>query len=136
MTATATASTRTVDSTTRHAWVPYAAIAAGAMLLIKAALIIGSEDRIADAPMVALYFTGIAVGVAAAIGAGLRCRRGRRVVVAVGLSIALILFIMSGLSGSLFGAMSDAPWVEDEGPIGLLGLILISLGAARATTRD
>jgi hypothetical protein len=82
--------------------------------------------------MVALYFGGIAVAHAAANRAGQRARRGRRTHVADGLCVALILFIMSGLGGPVFAAMSDAAWVEDEGPIGLLGLILIGLGAARA----
>jgi hypothetical protein len=136
MTATATSRDDAAVGNARHTWVPYAAITAGAMLLIKAVLIIGSEDSIADAPMVTLYFGGIAVALAAAIGAGLRARRGRRTLVAVGLSVALVLFIITGLGGPVFAAMSDAAWVEDEGPIGLLGLILIALGATRTTTRS
>lgn len=119
----------------RHAWVPYVAVISGSILLLKAALIIGSNNQLGDGPLTPpLYLAGVLLGLAAAVGAGLRARRGRRALVAVGLSAAFVLFIIAGISGPLFGAMSDAEWVEDEGPIGLLGLIVLLLGArARAT---
>jgi len=115
----------------RHSWAAYAAVAGGAALLLKAVLIIASEDTVADGPMVVLYLGGILLGLAAAIGTGLRQRRGRRAGTALGLCLLIVAFVMVLSDGieSAFKVISDAPWVVDEGPIGLLGVILLALGA-------
>jgi hypothetical protein len=113
----------------RHVWVPYAAIAAGSILLLESILIISSEDTVNGTAMVTMYFTGLLLALAAAIGTGLRQRKGRRALVAVGCVVALVVWVMSDLVAPVFEAMSDAPWVGDEGPIGLLGAVLVALGA-------
>lgn len=120
-----------VSSTTPHSWVPYAAVAAGAALLIKAVAIVGSEDQVSSGAMVGLYLGGLLVGLVAAVGAGLRARRGRRTLVGVGLAFLLVAYtmVLSDGVGELFAITSDAPWVADEGPVGLLGLVLLVCGA-------
>jgi drug/metabolite transporter (DMT)-like permease len=125
-------------TTNRYRWVPYAAIVGGALLLVESALVIGSEDTLADGPMVALFDVGHLLALAAAIGFGLQQRRGRRTVVAVGLSVALVAYViaLSEIVGKVFEAMSDAPWVQDEGPIGVLGVVLLALGALGQRSRD
>ena len=118
-------------TTNRYRWVPYAAIVGGALLLVESALVIGSEDSLADGPMIALFDIGHLLALAAAIGVGLQQRRGRRAVVAVGLSVTLVAYVIafSEVVGKVFEAMSDAPWVQDEGPIGVLGVAVVALGA-------
>lgn len=135
MTTTARTTTPTGEGAgSRHRWVPYVAVISGAILLLKAALIIGSEDGLDETLTALLYLAGVLLGIVAAVGAGLRARPGRRTLVAVGLSVAFVMFIISGITEPLFGALSDSAWVEDEGPIGLLGLIVLLLGArARAS---
>lgn len=127
MTATTTLETRTAA----HTWVPYVAIISGALLLVKSTLIIGSEDSLPGGPEVAMYLTGLLLGIGAAVGVGLRQRRGRRAPVAIALCIALVAYIVafSDVVGMAFEAMSDAPWVADEGPVGVLGAVLLLLGA-------
>lgn len=56
----------------RHTWVPYVGAAAGAALLLKAVLIIGSGNDVGEGPMAVLYLGGLLLGVVAAVGAGLR----------------------------------------------------------------
>lgn len=114
-----------------RSWPAYAAVVAGAALLLKAVLIIGSENAVAEGPMTALFLGGLLLALAAAIGCGLQQRRGRRALTAVGLSLAVVFYVI-GLSdgvGSAFAQLSDAPWVGDEGPVGLLGVVLLALGA-------
>jgi hypothetical protein len=125
-------------TTHRYPWVPYAAIVGGALLLVESALVIGSEDSLADGPMVALFDLGHLLALAAAIGVGLQQRRGRRALVAVGLSVALVAYVIafSEVVGMAFEAMSDAPWVQDEGPIGVLGVVLLALGALGHRAKD
>jgi hypothetical protein len=125
-------------TTNRYRWVPYAAIVGGALLLVESALVIGSEDSLADGPMVALFDVGHLLALAAAIGVGLQQRRGRRAVVAVGLSVALVAYVIafSDVVGTVFEAMSDAPWVGDEGPVGVLGVVLLALGALGHRAKD
>lgn len=116
--------------TERHSWVPYVAVAAGTAYLLKAVLIIATENTISEGAMAILYLGALVLAVAAAIGAGLRQRRGRRTLVAVAGVLGLLAFVMMGsdLVAPAFEAMSDAPWVGDEGPVGLLGAVLIGLG--------
>lgn len=120
-----------------HSWVPYVAVAAGAALLIKAVVIIGSGG---EEPGVTglLYLGGLMLALAAAVGAGLRARRGRRALVGIGAVLGLAAFVMV-LSDALqpaFELVSDAPWVLDEGPIGLLGVVLLALGARGRTAAE
>lgn len=115
----------------RTSWVPYAAVVAGALLLIESVLVIVSEDSLPDGPMIALLDAGLLLALAAAIGFGVQQPRGRRAVVAVGLVVALVLYViaLSDVVGLAFEAFSDAPWVADEGPLGVLGAVLLLLGA-------
>lgn len=115
----------------RHAWVPYVAVAAGAALFIKAIAIIGSADEAPDTPMALLYLAGILLAVAAAIGTGLRQRRGRRTIVAVPLAVFVAAWIVgiADLLTPLFEVFSDEAYVGDEGPVGVLGLALLVAGS-------
>lgn len=128
---TSTTTSTQVELGTHHSWVPYVAVASGACLLLKAVLIIATEDGVADVAEVGLYLGGILLALAAAIGAGLRSRHGRRAVTAVGLCLLVVFYVMGLSDGveALFAPISDAPWVRDEGPVGLLGVILLALGA-------
>jgi hypothetical protein len=103
---------------------------AGAALLLKAVLIIGSGNEVGEGPMAVLYLLGLAVGVVAAIGAGLRRERlGARIGVALGGAVLLVAWIM-GIGDALKPAvavLSDAAHVQDEVPIGLAGAVLLGL---------
>ena len=133
---TTTTSPATSPSVGSHDWAPYAAVIAGTALLMKAVLIIGSGNDIADGLTGTLYLGGLLVALAAAIGAGLRSRRGRRTVVGVGCVVLLLAYVMmlSDGVGELFAMTSDAPWVADEGPVGVLGVVLLLLGARARST--
>lgn len=115
----------------RHTWVPYIAGLAGAALLIKATLIIaGNPSSDADGIFAVLYLSGIALAVAAAIGTGLRRRGvGARIGVAIGLSVLVIAWIMGlgDLLKPVIGVFSDAQRVKDEVPIGIAGVVLLTL---------
>jgi hypothetical protein len=115
----------------RHTWVPYIAGLAGAALLLKAVLIIaGNPGSDADGILAVLYLSGIALGLAAAIGAGLRRRGiGARIGVAVGLSALLVVWIigLGDLLKPVIGLISDAQRVKDEVPIGIGGIVLLIL---------
>lgn len=117
-------------TTARHTWVPYVGAAAGAALLLKAALIIGSGNQVADAPMAVLYLLGLALGLVAAVGAGLRRdRMPVRVTTAVGAAILLLLWI-TGLGDALkpvVGLLTDAEHVQVETPVGLAGVVLLAM---------
>ena len=115
-----------------HSWVPYVAVAAGAALLVKAVVIIGSGGEEPGVTGV-LYLGGLLLALAAAVGAGLRARRGRRALTGVGLSLLVVAWVvaLSDAVAPLFEVISDAPHVADEGPVGLLGAVLLAIGAAR-----
>ncbi len=128
-----TSTTTTTDPNAvqvHHSWVPYVAITAGAALLLKVVLIIASEDTVADGITGPLYLGALLFGLAAAIGAGLR-RERRRALAAIGFCLLLVFYVI-GLSDAvkpLFESFSDEAYVIDEGPLGLLGLALLALGA-------
>jgi hypothetical protein len=118
----------TTATTSRHTWVPAVGGLAGALLSAKAALILGSGNTVPAGPMAALYLVGIAVGVCAAVGLGLR-RRSLVWRVALGLA-APLLFVawvlgLGELLEPLVGAISDRQHIRDEAPIGLVGLVLL-----------
>ena len=48
-----------------------------------------------------------------------------------GLCVLLVAYViaLSEVVAIPFEAMSDAPWVGDEGPVGVLGAVLLLLGA-------
>ena len=124
----------------KHSWVPYAAIAAGASLLVMTVLVFATEDKVSEATAVPFYFAGLLLGVAAAIGAGLRSRPGRRILVAVPLAVLVIAWAMGlgEFTEPLFeAAFGNREYVGDQGPIGLLGVVLLLLGArAKITDRE
>jgi hypothetical protein len=122
----------------KHSWVPYAAIAAGASLLVMTVLVFATEDKVSDSTAVPFYFAGLLLGIAAAIGAGLRSRPGRRLLVAVPLAVLVVAWAMGlgDFTAPLFEAvLGDKEYIGDQGPIGLLGAVLLALGA-RATLTD
>lgn len=125
----------------KHSWVPYAAIASGASLLVMTVLVFATEDKVSEAAAVPFYFAGVLLAVAAAIGAGLRARPGRRALVGIGLTVLVIAWVMvigDVLTESAFEAMFDGQeYAGDQGPLGLLGAALVALGArAKIVDRD
>lgn len=129
MSVQATAQTTKSPTVVRHRWVPAVGALAGLTLTAKAALIIGSGNAIAEPPLAVLYLAGLAIGVAAAIGFGLRRRPlALRIATAVVAPLLLVAWIMSlgELVEPLFGLVDDAQYVRDEGPIGLLGVFLLA----------
>jgi len=129
-----TTTTATQLETSKHTWVPYAAIAAGAGFVLKFVLIIITEDKV-DTAAAVLYLGSLLIAIAAAIGAGLRARHGRRAIVAVALSVGVVAYIMGlgDLLKPLFEAFSDKQYVIDEGMIAVLGVVLLALGAFSKT---
>ncbi len=117
-------------TTTRYGWVPFVAIASGAGFLLMSALVFATKDDI-DAPAAAIYLASILLALAAAIGQGLRSKQGRRALVGVGLCLAVVAWVMGvgDLLTPLFEQLSDKEYVSDQGPIALLGLVLVVLGA-------
>jgi hypothetical protein len=121
-----------------HSWVPYAAIAAGASLLVMTVLVFATEDKVSDATAAPFYLAGLLLAVAAAIGAGLRSRPGRRLLIAVPLVVLIVAWAMGlgDFTTPVFEALfGDKKYVGDQGPIGLLGVVLLALGA-RAKIAD
>jgi hypothetical protein len=126
-----TTTTATHDAVeTRHSWVPYAAIVAGAGFVLKFVLIVITEDKV-DTAAAILYLGSAAVAIAAAIGTGLRARHGRRALVAVTLSFAVVAYLMGvgDLLKPAFEAFTDKQYVIDEGVVAVFGVILLALGA-------
>lgn len=91
----------------------------------------GATDGAADTATGLLYLGGLALALAAAIGTGLRARRGRRTLVAVGLSVAVVAWIMGvgDLVEPVVDAFSDTQYVIHEAMILVIGLALLALGA-------
>jgi hypothetical protein len=131
----------TTSTRRRHTWVPYVGAAAGAALLLKAVLIIGSGNGVSDGPMAVLYLLGVLLGVVAAVGAGLRRDGvGTRIATAAGGALLFLAWI-TGLGDGLkplAALVSDAEHVQVETPIGLAGVVLLGLswwGFTRDTRR-
>lgn len=122
----------------RITWAPYVAAVAGATLVVKGTLIIATNNQVSDGAMGVLYLGGLALGVVAAIGAGLR-QRGwiRGLLVGVGSAFALLLWI-TGLGDAIKPAIaliSSAEHVQAEVPVVLAGVVVAAL-AVRARSRD
>lgn len=135
---TTTPTTTAPTTARRHTWVPMVAALSGAAYVFKVSLILATDNRISEGPMAVLYLGGLALGLAAAVGAGLR-QRGvlRSLAVGAGSAVLLIAWIM-GLGEVLepaLAAVSDAQHVQDEVPILVAGLVLLVL-AWRARSRD
>lgn len=123
--------TPTLETTVqRPSWVPYAAIAAGAGFLLMSALVFATEDEIGSSAAV-IYLASIVLALAAAVGHGIRTGGGRGAMVAVGLCVAVIAWCMGvgDLLTPLFEQISKKEYVSDQGPIALLGLVLVAVGA-------
>ena len=123
----------------RHTWVPYVAALAGAILVVKVALVIASDNQALDGPMGGIsHLSGVGLGLVAAIGVGLRQDGvGRRVAVGFGTAVLFVAWVM-GLGDTLkpvVAAISDAQHVKDEVPIGLAGVALLA-GAYLGWSRD
>lgn len=126
-----------MTASARHTWVPYAAAAAGAVLSLKAVLVVATDDG-APGAVGALYLLGLLLGLAAAGGAGLRQRGAARgIAVGLGAAVLLVLWVM-GLGEALesvVAAVTDDEHAPVEAPILLAGLVLLGL-AWRARARD
>lgn len=113
----------------RHPWVPAVGAVAGTALAVKAAVIIGSGNAVPEQPMAVLYLFGIAVGVIAGIGLGLRRRSvWQRLLVGVAAPLFVVAWIigLGELVEPLVGTVSDEQYVRDETPVGLLGLGMLA----------
>ncbi|MBK5305080.1 MAG: hypothetical protein JJD92_00175 [Frankiaceae bacterium] len=122
----------------KHSWVPYAAIAAGAVLLAKAVIVISSDDEVLTSTTGWMYLIGLLLAVAAAVGHALN-RERHRALIGAGLVLALVAWVIGvgDLLTPVFEVFSDSEYLADEGPIGLLGVVLLVLGArARMTERE
>ena len=121
----------------RHTWVPFVAAAAGAVLALKAVLVVATEDGVPGAIGV-LYLLGLLLGLAAAVGAGLRQTGwARSLGIGLGAAVLLLLWVMGlgeVVEGAV-GAVTDDEHAPVEAPILLAGLVLLGL-AWRARTRD
>lgn len=124
--------------TPRHTWVPWVAALAGAAFTLKAVLILASNNELPEGPLAILYLSGLALGLVASVGAGLRQRGALKSVgVGFGAVVLLVMWIM-GLGDALkpvIGVVSDAEHVKAEVPVLLAGLVLLGL-AWQARSRD
>ena len=122
----------------KHSWVPYAAIAAGAVLVTKAVIVISSDDEVLTATTGWMYLIGLLLAVAAAVGYAVS-RERHRTLVGIGLVLAIVAWVIGvgDLLTPAFELFSDSEYLGDEGPIALLGLVLLALGArAKITERE
>ena len=126
------------SSTARHTWVPWVAGLAGAAFTLKVLLIAAAGDDVSDAVFGVLYLAGLALGLVAAVGAGLRQRGwARSLGVGIGAAVLLVMWIMclGDLLKPVVGVVTDSETAKDEVPILLAGLVLLAL-AWRARARD
>ena len=124
--------------TPRHTWVPWVAALAGTAFTLKVLLIAAAGDGISDTPFAVLYVTGLALGLVACVGVGLRQRGALRSVgLGLGSAVLLVMWIM-GLGDVLkpvIGLVTDSTTAKDEVPILIAGLALLAL-AWLARARD
>ena len=118
-----------MEHTARHTWVPAVAALSGTAFVLDSALVVGFHDPFPDGPMFAMYDVAILLGVVAGIGLGLRRGpRWARITVAVAAPLLVLAWIL-GLGEILEPAISrfsDRPEVQDELPVGVLGLVLLA----------
>lgn len=127
-----------MDRTPRHTWVPWVAALAGTAYTLKVTLILASGNAGPDWPYALLYLAGLALGLAASVGAGLRQRRPLRgVAVGLGCAVLLVAWIMGlgELLEPVVAVVSDTTYVQEEVPILVAGLALLAL-AWSARSRD
>lgn len=126
-----------MDRTARHAWVPFVAAGAGAVLALKAVLVMATDDA-APAAMGVLYLLGLLLGLVASVGAGLR-QRGwvRGLGIGLGSAVLLVMWIMGvgDLLKPAVGLVTDYQHAKNEVPILLAGSVLLGL-AWLARARD
>jgi hypothetical protein len=123
----------------KHSWVPYVAIAAGTAYVVKMVLIFGTDDTAPDLATAVCWFAGLILGVAAAIGYGLRQPRGRRALVAVGGAVLLVAWVfgLGDITSPVFEQVTDTSYGPEELPLGLLGVVLLAIGAlSRGSGRE
>lgn len=111
-----------------------AAIVAGAALLLKVALIIGSNNRIPEIIPTVLFVVGMVVPLFAAAGLAAYLGRdgGRLKKVAIYLAImfgyAMFIMMLSDALGALVEAVTDQKHLIDEIPIAVAGLVWLLAG--------
>jgi hypothetical protein len=117
--------------------VPYASVAAGAANLISSSMVFAADGD-ESAVAVGLFFAGWALAIAAGVGYGLSRRPGRRALVAVGAPLLVTAWIMAigDLLTPLFKAFSEKEYVNDEGPLIILAVVLLVLGARAGRNRE
>lgn len=125
-------------SAPRHTWVPWVAALAGAALTLKIALIAAAGDGMSDTPFAILYLGGLALGLAASVGVGLRQRGALR---SLGLGLGSAVLLLAWIMGlgevlePLIGLVTSSTTAQEEGPILVAGLVLLGL-AWRGRARD
>jgi hypothetical protein len=114
----------------KNTWVPYVAIAAGAVLITKAVIIISSDDEVLTATTGWMHLIGLLLAVVATVGYAVG-RDRHRTLVGVGLVLALVAWVIGvgDLLTPVFEVFSDSDYLGDEGPLALLGVVLLALGA-------
>ena len=119
-------------------WVPYVAIAAGAVLLVKAVIVISSDDEVLTDTTAWMYLAGVILALVAAVGYALG-RTRHRTLVGVGVVLAMVAWLIGvgDLLTPAYELFSDSDYFGDEAPIAILGLVLLALGArAKMTERE
>lgn len=118
------------------------AIAGGAALIVKVALILATAGTLPANVQGALYLAGLLLLVIAAAAAGVHLARDRGVVVqilaAVGLVLATALYVtmLSDAVKSLVAPFTDTAYVLDETPIALLGVVWAAIGVRLGRRRS
>jgi hypothetical protein len=117
-------------------WVPYVAIAAGAVLLVQSVIVISSNDEVLTDATAWMYLAGVLLAVAAAVGYAVG-RTRHRTLVGIGLVVAIVAWLIGvgDLLTPAYELFSDSDNFGDEAPIAILGLVLLALGA-RAKLSD
>lgn len=122
----------------RHTWVPWVAALAGAALTLKIVLLAAGGEGMSDTPFALLYLSGLALGLAASVGVGLRQRGALR---SLGLGLGSAVLLLAWIMGlgevlePLVGVVTSSTTAQEETPILVAGLVLLGL-AWSARSRD